>query len=106
MIICYDKKLGDGYCDDENNNLICNYDNGDCCDFTNLKTDKYDYCVICECLDGLYPDPKDVPICKYQFIGDKECDNVNNNAYCYYDGFDCIQETGECLEFASKIINS
>ena len=85
--------------------MKCNYDNGDCCDDTNPKTDKYDYCVICECLDWLY-EAEAVPICKYQFIGDKECDDVNNNAYCYYDGFDCNLETGESLETASKIIST
>ena len=85
--------------------MKCNYDNGDCCDDTNPKTDKYDYCVICECLDWLY-EAEEVPICKYQFIGDGECDPVNDIAYCYYDGFDCNLETGESLETASKIIST
>ena len=37
----------DSYCDDANNNAICNFDGGDCCG-PNVDTQ---YCEICECLD-------------------------------------------------------
>ena len=37
--------IGDGYCDDENNNAECNWDGGDCCG-DNVFTD---YCTICGC---------------------------------------------------------
>ena len=37
--------IGDGFCDDINNNLACNYDGGDCC---GNKIKKH-FCVQCEC---------------------------------------------------------
>ena len=40
--------IGDGYCDDINNNLDCTYDGGDCCG-SNVNTD---YCNVCQCLEG------------------------------------------------------
>ena len=43
--------IGDGYCDDENNNLLCGYDGGDCCG-ANVNTL---YCSECLCLDGSTP---------------------------------------------------
>ena len=105
-IICVDQWLGDRFCDDENNNDCCNYDEGDCCDSTNNNPDKYLYCGICydresnKCLKELYQG-KEVPKCQYQFIGDRFCNVVNNKAYCYYDGGDCdesdsIKTTSEC----------
>ena len=39
--------VGDGYCDDINNNEDCPWDGGDCCD----PTASMDYCTACECLD-------------------------------------------------------
>ena len=41
--------IGDSYCDDNNNNLECNYDGGDCCG-PNVNTD---YCTECLCLDDV-----------------------------------------------------
>ena len=40
--------IGNGYCDDENNNDECNFDGGDCC-LDNVLTD---YCTKCQCLEG------------------------------------------------------
>ena len=40
--------VADGYCDDDTNNLACNYDGGDCCGFEVLE----DYCDDCDCLEG------------------------------------------------------
>ena len=37
--------IGDGYCDDENNNDDCNFDGGDCC----LDEIIADYCTECVC---------------------------------------------------------
>ena len=37
--------IGDGFCDDIINNLICNYDGGDCCGPTVNTV----YCILCEC---------------------------------------------------------
>ena len=39
--------IGDGYCDDINNNLDCTYDGGDCCG-SNVNTQ---YCTDCQCLE-------------------------------------------------------
>ena len=39
---------GDGFCDDINNNLDCNYDGGDCCG-SNVNTL---FCTECQCLEG------------------------------------------------------
>ena len=38
---------GDGFCDDGNNNKVCEYDGGDCCG-SNVKDD---YCSECLCLE-------------------------------------------------------
>ena len=40
--------VGDGFCDDATNNLVCNYDGGDCC-LSDIKTN---YCNECLCLEG------------------------------------------------------
>ena len=37
--------VGDGFCDDINNNEACNYDNGDCCGLSTKKN----FCVKCIC---------------------------------------------------------
>ena len=37
--------VGDGFCDDINNNDACDYDNGDCCGFSMKKN----FCVQCIC---------------------------------------------------------
>ena len=37
--------IGDGYCDDENNNAGCHFDGGDCCG-VNVNTQ---YCNLCIC---------------------------------------------------------
>ena len=41
--------LGDGFCDDKNNNAGCDWDGGDCCD------GDLTYCTDCECLDCALP---------------------------------------------------
>ena len=43
-------EVGDGFCDDYNNNHMCEYDGGDCCgSFVNQSN-----CTICLCLDPKY----------------------------------------------------
>ena len=37
--------VGDGFCDDINNNEACDYDNGDCCGLSMQKN----FCVKCIC---------------------------------------------------------
>jgi hypothetical protein len=74
--------MGDGFCDDDNNNKECEFDLGDCCNNVNINWNQY--CSICECLNE-----NDVVDCKYPVIGNGICNDKNNNAYCYYDGGDC-----------------
>ena len=37
--------MGDGFCDDVNNNEACGYDDGDCCGLSMKKN----FCVKCIC---------------------------------------------------------
>ena len=41
--------IGDGYCDDSNNNPECYFDAGDCCFNVDTK-----YCTECNCLASMY----------------------------------------------------
>ena len=43
--------IGDGWCEDENNNAGCGFDGGDCCG-PDVKTS---YCSACECLGENIP---------------------------------------------------
>ena len=43
----YADYVGDGYCDDANNNEGCQFDDGDCCG-PDINTD---YCVECLCYE-------------------------------------------------------
>merc|ERR1712077_81568 len=45
---CIESYIGDGYCDDDNNNEACQYDGGDCCD--NSAPNWNAYCYLCDCL--------------------------------------------------------
>ena len=38
--------IGDGFCDDINNNEYCDFDNGDCCG-TNVEKK---FCIDCKCI--------------------------------------------------------
>merc|ERR1712196_690356 len=42
--------IGDGFCDDGNNNCGCDWDQGDCCGDSG-KGKQYNYCNDCACLD-------------------------------------------------------
>ena len=83
--------MGDSFCHDETNNVLCNYDGGDCC--VNIKTD---YCLDCVCYFN--------QTCSSGFhslVGDGFCNDETNNAECMYDGGDCC---GSCInsEFCSE----
>ena len=43
-----DYLVADGFCDDDTNNLACNFDGGDCCGFRVLE----EYCDACNCHEG------------------------------------------------------
>ena len=73
--------IGDGTCNDETNNEVCNYDGGDCCNRTVVT----EYCTECKCYyqetcaAGFFMD----------WIGDGYCHDLGNNAACNYDEGDC-----------------
>ena len=47
--VCENKDwAGNGYCDDQTNILVCNYDGGDCCGPNVNKQ----YCTECQCKNG------------------------------------------------------
>ena len=43
--------MGNGACEDHNNNCGCEWDGGDCCGENVVTT----YCSVCECLDPNAP---------------------------------------------------
>jgi len=73
--------FNDDYCDDELNNVDCDYDGGDCC----LSDTNKDYCSDCICYGQ--------EVCKAGIIpssvGDGICHDETNNHDCNYDGGDC-----------------
>ena len=42
--------VGDGFCDDINNNEFCYFDNGDCCGSRVVKK----FCINCACIGKFY----------------------------------------------------
>ncbi len=72
--------IGDGVCDDFNNNYLCEWDGEDCC-----KEDaNFDTCLVCECMEVF-----DHLACQITWIADSYCDDENNKEVCNYDGGDC-----------------
>merc|ERR1712072_839881 len=74
--------IGDGNCDDENNNCGCGYDKGDCCG-PNVKKS---YCKECKCKDPNYkPNNNCKGACgSAEYKGDGNCDDNNNNCGCEF----------------------
>ena len=72
--------IGNGYCDDGNNNVDCQYDGGDCCGSCVVRK----YCSDCQCLGGVTGIGVSSPT-----IGNGYCDDENNIYDCMYDGLDC-----------------
>ena len=76
-------RVGDGYCDDENNNMHCDFDRGDCCGEQCVNRDR---CTECRChlenqSKGVYN----------ALVGDGICQDHTNNGECDFDGFDCCE---------------
>merc|ERR1712032_1814229 len=93
--------VGDGNCDDDNNNCGCKYDGGDCCGVSGSKH-QYSYCSVCKCLDKSFT-PK--PNCKGKcgvpdYTGDGRCDDENNNCACGWDSGDCCGKSGDKWQFS------
>ena len=80
MDYCNHSRIGNGYCNDENNNPDCNYDGGDCCGSCVVT----EQCSECQCLGGISGNDVTSPS-----IGDSVCNNEINKPECKYDGGDC-----------------
>ena len=68
---CVDLWVQDTYCDDQNNNVACKFDGGDCCN--NANANKTRYCGTCKECAILDETP-----CVYNWIGDGFCDDETN----------------------------
>ena len=96
--------LGDGFCDDEANNEVCQFDKGDCCDTQNdrsLCADCYCYTPKNEALDCIeYLMSCHIETQILGKIGDGICHDDLNTLDCYFDGGDCCLDSGksECQE--------
>ena len=84
---CKSLYIGDGMCDDENNNEQCQYDLGDCC-----RPQIFPFQVCQECL-CLKEESKDYEVCPGFLLakGDNVCDDFMNNPECDYDDHDCCK---------------
>lgn len=92
MCKCDLTKRGNNVCDDECNNLECDYDFGDCCDKSKLGDGLCD----AECnFQGLGYDHKDclqqLCQCELQKIGDGLCNYDCYNLECGFDLGDCCE---------------
>lgn len=86
--------IGNGRCDEANNNPHCGFDGGDCCSCTCADTLLYS-CSDSDfdCVYPACPEPavtSDDEICDgyADWSGDGYCDEINNTPSCGYDGGD------------------
>ena len=70
-----------GFCNDETNNLNCNYDGGDCCGY-NINSE---HCTECTC----FHQETCLAGVTHAFVGDGICNDETNIAECSYDNGDC-----------------
>ena len=87
--------LGDGYCDDEANNMNCLFDKGDCCLYNNLIA--FTLCSDCHCLVNISETVNNFDC--FQLVesvtltngnvGDGKCDQAFNNVDYFFDAGDC-----------------
>lgn len=108
--------IGDGDCDDRNNNPECDYDGGDCCECTCVPGESF-FCENFDCKDanascyasstsalGDTPSPtvSPTPVLVPGYpectedpddVGDGYCDSAANVPECGYDGGDCCECT-------------
>ena len=75
--------VGDGFCDDINNNEACDYDDGDCCGLSMKKN----FCVQCICKGKSSSFKLMIQIELFSLVftckNDKDC---YGNGYCHSDG--------------------
>merc|ERR1712159_22083 len=96
---CIVKHLGDGFCDDANNNIKCSWDKGDCCNAHHVG--QFRYCKECSCRDpNVHKANKCSGKCgSSSHKGDKFCDDDNNNCACGWDGGDCCGKNGNMHQY-------
>ena len=92
--------VGDGFCDDETNDELCDFDGGDCCDT------KHDRSLCSECFCH-WPKMNEKDCKNYNDnciyhsvwasgeIGDGICQDHYNSKFCYFDGGDCCLEESD-----------
>ena len=91
--------IGDGQCDENNNNERCGFDGGDCCECTRIGDGSSSIFSLCVDPSAACFDPAAVALqsnCTSGYIpsiGNGWCDVGNNNAGCLYDGGDCCDCT-------------
>ena len=90
--------VGDGFCDDNNNNCGCDWDNGDCCGKSG-KAKQFDYCTDCECIDPELQEGCFGECSSPNFVGDGFCDDGNNNCGCDWDNGDCCGSSGKGKQY-------
>merc|ERR1712032_134646 len=76
------KYVGDGNCDDNNNNCGCDWDAGDCC-----GAKGFDFCKECKCKDCNYKAEGDACVAEMKKTCGKpawkgDCCGANNYKYC------------------------
>ena len=76
--------IGDGFCQDYNNNRHCSFDGGDCCGPCVNK----EFCTKCKCKTG-YTDK-----ITNARVGNGFCNDETNIDICNFDGGDCC---GTCV---------
>jgi len=99
---CITKHLGDGFCDDANNNIKCSWDKGDCCNAHHVG--QFRYCQDCSCLDPTVHQANKLNKCAGKCGSDTHkddqfCDDDNNNCGCGWDGGDCCGKTGNMNQY-------
>ena len=72
--------FGNGDCDEVNNNIVCQYDGGDC-----TLEEINQNCTNYECIENSKFDP--CP--KYKEIRNGQCNKENLNLICSFDAGDC-----------------
>ena len=91
--------IGDGQCDENNNNERCGFDGGDCCECTRIGEGSSSTFLMCVDPSAACFDPAAVALqtnCTSGYItniGNGWCDVENNNEGCLYDGGDCCDCT-------------
>ena len=85
--------MGNGYCNDETNNVYCFYDGGDCCGACINE----EMCSECICYSGSPVSNSTQNATQNAKVGNGFCNDEYNNDECNYDDGDCC---GPCINSA------